>query len=325
MSKAIRINKFGGPDVLLWEDNALPKLNKDEVLVKQTSIGLNLIDTYHRSGLYPVPLPNIIGTEGAGIVEEIGPEVLELKKGDRVAYTMSLGAYAEYRNISEKILVKLPEYISNDDAAAIMLKGCTAQYLLKQAYNVKKGDTVLIHAAAGGVGLIACQWAKHLGATVIGTVSTEEKASMVSQYGCDFPIIYTKENFVDKVLDITKGKKLPVVYDSVGKLTFLNSLKCLDRRGLMVSYGNASGPPDSLDILELMKHGSLFLTRPTLADYTANRTELINTSNDLFNVINLGAVKVEINQTYSLNEIGNAHKDIEERKTTGSTVLKTNL
>jgi NADPH2:quinone reductase len=325
MSKAIRINKFGGPDVLLWEDNTLPKLNKDEVLVKQTSIGLNLIDTYHRSGLYPVPLPNIIGTEGAGIVEEIGPEVLELKKGDRVAYTMSLGAYAEYRNISEKILVKLPEYISNDDAAAIMLKGCTAQYLLKQAYNVKKGDTVLIHAAAGGVGLIACQWAKHLGATVIGTVSTEEKASMVSQYGCDFPIIYTKENFVDKVLDITKGKKLPVVYDSVGKLTFLNSLKCLDRRGLMVSYGNASGPPDSLDILELMKHGSLFLTRPTLADYTANRTELINTSNDLFNVINLGAVKVEINQTYSLNEIGNAHKDIEERKTTGSTVLKTNL
>tara|TARA_B100000700_G_scaffold314134_1_gene400241 strand:+ start:420 stop:1397 length:978 start_codon:yes stop_codon:yes gene_type:complete len=325
MSKAIKIKEFGGPSVLLWESNDLPELNNDEVLVKQTSIGLNLIDTYHRSGLYPVPLPNIIGTEGAGIVEEIGPNVLELKKGDRVAYTMSLGAYSEYRNISEKILIKLPDHISNDDAAAIMLKGCTAQYLLKQTYNVQEGDTVLIHAAAGGVGLIACQWAKHLGATVIGTVSTDEKAKMVKNYGCDFPIVYTKENFVDKVLDITNGKKLPVVYDSVGKLTFLESLKCLDKRGLIVSYGNASGPPDDLDVLELMKHGSLFLTRPTLADYTSDRKELVNTANDLFDVINSGSVKVEINQTYALEDVGGAHKDIEERKTTGSTVLKTNL
>ncbi len=323
MSKAIIIKQFGGPDVLKWENNDLPKLKNDEVLVKQTSIGLNLIDTYHRSGLYPVPLPSIIGTEGSGIVEEVGSDVLDLKKGDRVAYTMSIGAYTEYRNMSEKILVKLPEHISNDEAAAIMLKGCTAQYLLKQTYNVKKGDTVLIHAAAGGVGLIACQWAKHLGATVIGTVSTEEKAKMVLNYGCDYPIIYTKENFVDKVLEITNGEKLPVVYDSVGKLTFLDSLKCLQKRGLIVSYGNASGPPDNLDVLELMKHGSLFLTRPTLADYTHDRNKLIDTANDLFEVINSGAVKVEINQTYSLKDVGNAHKDIEDRKTTGSTVLKT--
>jgi len=325
MSNAIRVKNFGGPEVLTWEKNSLPKLKNDEVLVKQTSIGLNLIDTYHRSGLYPVPLPSIIGTEGSGIVQEIGSNVSELNVGDRVAYTMSLGAYSEYRNLPEKILIKLPDYISNDDAAAIMLKGCTAQYLLKQTYKVKKGDTVLIHAAAGGVGLIACQWAKHLGATVIGTVGSEEKAEMALNYGCDFPINYSKENFTDKVLEITNGKKLPVVYDSVGKLTFLESMKCLETRGLLVSYGNASGPPDDLDVLSLMKHGSLFLTRPTLADYTLSRDQLINTAMDLFETIKAGAIKVEINQKYPLKNVGDAHTDIEQRKTTGSTILQTSI
>ena len=325
MSNAIIVKNFGGPEVLTWGENSLPKLKNDEVLVKQTSIGLNLIDTYHRSGLYPVPLPSIIGTEGSGIVQEIGSNVSELNIGDRVAYTMSLGAYSEYRNLPEKILIKLPDYISNDDAAAIMLKGCTAQYLLKQTYKVKKGDTVLIHAAAGGVGLIACQWAKHLGATVIGTVGSEEKAEMVLNYGCDFPINYNKENFTDKVLEITNGKKLPVVYDSVGKLTFLESMKCLETRGLLVSYGNASGPPDDLDVLTLMKHGSLFLTRPTLADYTLSRDQLINTAMDLFDTIKAGAIKVEINQKYPLKNVRDAHTDIEQRKTTGSTVLQTSI
>ena len=326
MTKAIVLEKHGGPANLVWQNIPdVPPL-PEEVTIRQLFTSVNYADINFRNGTYKPPkLPIVLGREAVGIIEETGLAVKNFKVGDRVGYVSHFGGYSQRNNINEKFLIPIPNSIPNELAAASLLKGCTAQYLLRQTYNVKKGDIVLIHAAAGGVGLIACQWAKHLGATVIGTVSTEEKASMVSQYGCDFPIIYTKENFVDKVLDITKGKKLPVVYDSVGKLTFLNSLKCLDRRGLMVSYGNASGPPDSLDILELMKHGSLFLTRPTLADYTANRTELINTSNDLFNVINLGAVKVEINQTYSLNEIGNAHKDIEERKTTGSTVLKTNL
>ena len=325
MSKAIKVNNFGGPEVLSWEENILPELKDNEVLVKQTSIGLNLIDTYHRSGLYPVDLPSIIGTEGAGIIERVGSKVSDFQMGDRVAYTMSIGAYAEYRNLPDNILVKLPEYISEDMAAAIMLKGCTAQYLLKETYKVKRGDTVLIHAAAGGVGLIACQWAKHLGATVIGTVSTEEKAKIVSKYGCDYPINYTEDDFVEKVLDITKGKKLPVVYDSVGKLTLMKSMKLIEPKGLLVSYGNASGAPDDIDILSLMKHGSLFLTRPTLADYTSTRSLLEKTAHDLFETIKSGAIKVEINQSYLLENVKNAHSDLEDRKTTGSTVLKTSI
>ena len=325
MSKAIKVNNFGGPEVLSWEENILPELKDNEVLVKQTSIGLNLIDTYHRSGLYPVDLPSIIGTEGAGIIERVGSKVSDFQMGDRVAYTMSIGAYAEYRNLPENILVKLPEYISEDMAAAIMLKGCTAQYLLKETYKVKRGDTVLIHAAAGGVGLIACQWAKHLGATVIGTVSTEEKAKIASKYGCDYPINYTEDDFVEKVLDITKGKKLPVVYDSVGKLTLMKSMKLIEPKGLLVSYGNASGAPDDIDILSLMKHGSLFLTRPTLADYTSTRSLLEKTAHDLFETIKSGAIKVEINQSYLLENVKNAHSDLEDRKTTGSTVLKTSI
>ncbi|PPR77467.1 MAG: Quinone oxidoreductase 1 [Alphaproteobacteria bacterium MarineAlpha2_Bin1] len=326
MIKAIVLEKHGGPDNLLWKDIQDTPPLPQEVKIKQLYTSVNYADINFRNGTYKPPrLPIILGREAVGIVEEKGIAVKNFKVGDRVGYVSQFGGYSEKNNINEELLIPIPNSIPNELAAASLLKGCTAQYLLKQTYNVQEGDTVLIHAAAGGVGLIACQWARHLGATVIGTVSTDEKAKMVKNYGCDFPIVYTKENFVDKVLDITNGKKLPVVYDSVGKLTFLESLKCLDKRGLIVSYGNASGPPDDLDVLELMKHGSLFLTRPTLADYTSDRKELVNTANDLFDVINSGSVKVEINQTYALEDVGGAHKDIEERKTTGSTVLKTNL
>ena len=321
MSKAIVLNENGGPEILKLQEIEIPQPQDDEVLIKQTAIGLNLIDTYHRSGLYPLPLPAIIGSEGAGKVVSVGKNVSEFQTGDRVTYLVSLGAYCEYRTIPAKLLVKIPESISDNLAAAMMLKGCTAQYLLKQTYKVSKGDTVLVHAAAGGVGLIACQWAKHLGATVIGTVGSEEKCELVRSYGCDYPINYNEKDFVSEVHKITGPNKLPVVYDSVGQETFQKSMDCLRPKGLLVSYGNASGAPNPVDVLTLMQKGSLFLTRPTLADYTLDRKAIIDIAEDLFDVISKGVVKIEINQKYPLSDAKQAHIDIEERKTTGSTIL----
>ena len=326
MTKAIVLEKHGGPQNLLWKEvsNAPPLPN--EVTIRQSYTSVNFADINFRNGTYKPPkLPIVLGREAVGIVEEIGIKIKNFKVGDRVGYVSHFGGYSQRNNIKEEFLIPLPDSIPDKIVAASLLKGMTAQYLIRQTYKVKKGDTVLIHAAAGGVGLIACQWAKHLGATVIGTVGSEEKAEMVLNYGCDFPINYNKENFTDKVLEITNGKKLPVVYDSVGKLTFLESMKCLETRGLLVSYGNASGPPDDLDVLTLMKHGSLFLTRPTLADYTLSRDQLINTAMDLFETIKAGAIKVEINQKYPLKNVRDAHTDIEQRKTTGSTVLQTSI
>ena len=326
MTKAIVLENHGGPENLIWKEISISPPLPDEVRIRQLYTSVNFADINFRNGSYKPPkLPIILGREAIGIIEETGIKIKRFKVGDRVGYVSQFGGYSQRNNIKEEYLIAIPDAIPDKIAAASLLKGMTAQYLIRQTYKVKKGDTVLIHAAAGGVGLIACQWAKHLGATVIGTVGSEEKAEMVLNYGCDFPINYSKENFLQRVLEITNGKKLPVVYDSVGKLTFLDSMKCLQTRGLLVSYGNASGPPDDLDVLTLMKHGSLFLTRPTLADYTLNRDQLLNTANDLFKTIKAGVIKVEINQKYPLENVKDAHNDIEQRKTTGSTVLQTSI
>ncbi len=321
MTKAIRIHKTGGPEVLAWEDVEVPAPGPGEALVRQTAAGLNFIDTYQRSGLYPVKLPAIMGNEGAGVVEAVGTGVTELKVGDRVAYHSAAGAYAEQRIVPAWLLAKLPDGISDQQGASMMLKGGTAQYLLRQTYNVQKGDTIVVHAAAGGVGLIACQWAKHLGATVIGTVGSDEKAALAKAHGCDHPIVYTREDFVARVKDITDGKGVPVVYDSVGKDTFMQSLDCLRPRGLMVTFGNASGPPEPLNLLTLSQKGSLYVTRPTLGSYTPDHAGVMAVANDLFAVVKSGAVKIEINQTYTLKDAAQAHRDLESRKTTGSTVF----
>ena len=326
MTRAILLNNYGGPENLILKDLEWEPPMPGEVTIKQTFSSINYADINFRKGNYKTPkIPIILGREGVGKIEEIGLGVKNFKVGDRVGYVSHFGGYAQRNNIDEKFLIPIPPSIPDKIVAASLLKGMTAQYLLRQTYKVKRGDTVLIHAAAGGVGLIACQWAKHLGATVIGTVSTEEKAKIVSKYGCDYPINYTEDDFVEKVLDITKGKKLPVVYDSVGKLTLMKSMKLIEPKGLLVSYGNASGAPDDIDILSLMKHGSLFLTRPTLADYTSTRSLLEKTAHDLFETIKSGAIKVEINQSYLLENVKNAHSDLEDRKTTGSTVLKTSI
>jgi NADPH2:quinone reductase len=321
MTKAIRVHETGGPDVLTWEDVDVPAPGAGEALVRQTAAGLNFIDTYQRSGLYPIALPAIMGNEGAGVVEAVGDGVTEVKPGDRVAYHSAPGAYAEQRIVPAWLLAKLPDEISDEQGASIMLKGGTAQYLLRQIYDVQAGDTIVIHAAAGGVGLIACQWAKHLGATVIGTVGSDEKAALAKAHGCDHAIVYTREDFTARVKEITDGKGVPVVYDSVGKDTFMGSLDCLQPRGLMVTFGNASGPPDPLNVLALSQKGSLFLTRPTLGHYTADHAAVIKVANDLFDVVKAGAVKIEINQTYALKDAAQAHRDLEARKTTGSTVF----
>lgn len=323
MPKAIRMHKSGGPEVLQWEDVSVPKPAKGEVLIRHTACGLNYIDVYHRSGLYPMDnLPITIGMEGAGIVEALGPDVTEVKVGDRVAYGSGpLGAYAEQRAIPASKLVRLPDSISDKQAAAMMLQGMTVEYLLLRTYPVKRGDTILVHAAAGGVGLILCQWAKHLGATVIGTVSSEEKASLARAHGCDHPIIYTREKFTARVRELTGGVGVPVVYDSVGKDTFEGSLDCLKPRGLMVSFGNASGPVPPFSIGVLGTKGSLFLTRPSLMAYTATREELLMSANALFDVVAKGAVKIEIRQTYPLKDAAQAHRDLEGRRTTGSTIF----
>jgi NADPH2:quinone reductase len=322
MPHAIRIHQVGGPEVLRWEAVGAGETAPNEARVRHEAIGLNFIDIYHRSGLYPLPLPSGIGLEGAGVVEEVGSAVTDLKVGDRVAYAGGPpGAYAEVRNIPADRLVKLPDGIDFRTAAAMMLQGMTAQYLLRRTYRVQAGDTILIQAAAGGVGLIVCQWAKALGATVIGTVSSDEKAALAKAHGCDHPIIYTRENFVARVREITQGEGVPVVYDSIGKDTFNGSLDCLRPMGMMVTFGNASGPVPPVDTLELSKRGSLFLTRPTLFTYVAKRADLLATAQELFDVVISKKVKIEVNQTYALKDAAQAHIDLAARKTTGSTIL----
>jgi NADPH2:quinone reductase len=324
MTYAVRIHEIGGPEVLRWEAIDVPDPGPGEALIRQTAAGLNFIDVYFRTGLYPAPsFPATIGNEGAGVVEAVGDGVTEVAAGDRVAYCMSLGSYAQRRLIASKQLVKIPDGIGDEQAAAVMLKGCTVQYLIRRTHAVQPGETVLFHAAAGGCGLIACQWLKHLGATVIGTVGTREKAELAKAHGCDHPIVYTEESFVDRVQELTGGKGVPVVYDSVGKDTFDDSLRCLQPRGLMVSFGNASGAVEPFKPAILAGRGSLFLTRPTLATYTATREELEETTAELFDVVGRGAVRIEVNQTYALENAAQAHRDLEARKTTGSTVLLT--
>ncbi len=322
MSHAIRFHETGGPEVLRWEAVDVPAPSAGEVTLRQHAVGLNFIDTYHRSGLYPVPLPSGIGLEGAGEVIAVGEGVTELRVGDRVAYAGGpIGAYAQQRNMPADRLVKLPEGIAYEQGAAMMLQGMTAQYLLRQTYRVQPGDTILIHAAAGGVGLIACQWAKALGATVIGTVGSDEKAALAKAHGCDHTILYTREKFADRVREITGGKGVPVVYDSIGKDTFMDSLSCLRPRGMMVTYGNATGQVAPFDLSLLGKMGSLFVTRPTLFGYAAERAALVAMANELFDIVGSGKVKIEVRQRYALADAANAHRDLEARKTTGSTVL----
>ena len=324
MTHAIQMHELGGPDVLTWEsiDPGLP--GPGETLVRQTAVGLNYIDVYHRIGTYPVPaMPAIIGNEAAGVVEATGPGVTEVAVGDRVAYCMSLGSYTERRVMPSRLLVRLPDGVTDQQAAALMLKGCTVQYLLRRTYPVKAGDTILFHAAAGGCGLIACQWAKYLGATVIGTVSTPRKAELAKARGCDHVIIYTEEDVVARVKELTDGAGVPVVYDSVGKDTFAASLDCLQPRGLMVSFGNSSGPVDPFSPGVLAAKGSLYLTRPTLVTHTRTREDLDETTRDLFDVVSKGVVKADINQTFALRDAAQAHRDLEDRKTTGSTVFLT--
>jgi NADPH:quinone reductase len=322
MAYAIRFEKPGGPDVLSWQQVEVGKPGQGQVRLRHTAVGLNYIDTYHRSGLYSLPMPSGLGSEGTGVVEEVGPGVSGLKSGDRVAYAGGpIGSYAEERVMPAERLVPVPDGISDEQAAAMMLKGMTAWYLVRRTYPIKRGDTILIHAAAGGVGLIVCQWAKHLGATVIGTVGDQEKATLAKRNGCDYPILYKNEDFVAKVSALTQNKKLPVVYDSVGKDTFYKSLDCLAPLGLMVSFGQSSGAIGPVDIGILSGKGSLFLTRPTLNTYTASREDLLTASRELFDVVKSGVVKLAINQTYPLREAARAHRDLEARKTTGSTVL----
>ncbi|WP_283744474.1 quinone oxidoreductase [Sideroxydans sp. CL21] len=321
MPHAIRIHQTGGPEVLKWEEIEVGSPAPGQVKLKQTVVGLNYIDVYHRTGLYPVPLPAILGTEGAGVVEAVGEGVTHLKAGDRVAYASVIGSYAEARLIAADRLVKLPGNIDDRTAAAMMLQGMTARYLIRDIYKVGPGDTILIHAAAGGVGLIVSQWASALGATVIGTVSSDEKAALAKANGCHHTIVYTREDFQARVLEITGGKKLPVVYDSVGKDTFMKSLDCLQPRGLMVLFGSSSGAVPPFDLSLLSQKGSLLVTRPTLATFIATRALLEENSADLFNAVSSGKVKININQSYPLKDTAQAHRDLEARKTTGSTVL----
>ena len=321
MTKAIRLHKTGGPDVLQLDDIEVGAPGEGQAKIRHTAIGLNFVDTYHRSGLYPLPLPSGLGLEGAGVVEAVGKGVTQVKAGDRVAYAGGPpGAYSEVRLIPAEKLVKVPKGISDQQAAAMMLKGLTVQYLIRRVYRVQKGETVLFHAAAGGVGLIACQWLKALGATVIGTVGSDAKANVAREHGCDHTIVYTRENFAKRVKEITGGRKVPVVFDSVGKDTFTGSLDCLQPRGLLAVFGNGSGPVTGVD-LNTLAGGSYYVTRPTLMTYTALREDLEWMSKELFDVVKSGKVKIEINQTYPLADAAQAHRDLEARKTTGSTVL----
>jgi NADPH:quinone reductase len=322
MTHAIRFHKTGGPEVLVWEEVQLGKPGPGEARIRHTAVGLNFVDIYNRSGLYPAQLPSGLGGEAVGVVEELGEGVTDLKVGDRVAYGQApLGAYAEARLIPADRLLKLPDTIDDKTAAAMMLKGLTVQYLIRQTYRVKAGDTILLHAAAGGVGLILGQWAKHLGATVIGTVSSDEKATLAKAHGCDHTILYTREDFVKRVDEITEGRKVPVVYDSVGKDTFMKSLDCLAPTGVAVLFGQSSGAVEPLNLGLLAQKGSLFVTRPTLNTYAAKRDHLVAMARELFEVVQSGAVKIEVHQTYPLKDAAKAHADLAARKTTGSTVL----
>ena len=322
MTKAIRIHEHGGPEVLRWEDVEVGAPGPGQVRVKHSAVGLNYIDTYQRSGLYPLQLPITLGMEGAGVVEELGEGVSGLAVGDRVAYAAPPpGSYAEARLSPADRLIKLPDGIGDQQAAAMMLQGMTVQYLIRQTHRVQAGETVLFHAAAGGVGLIACQWLKHLGATIIGTVGSAEKAELAKAHGCTHTINYREEDFAERVKEITGGKGVPVVYDSIGKDTIDGSLQCLSPLGLMVTFGNASGPIPPFELGRLGAGGSLFITRPTLMTYTAKRADLEAMAAELFEVVLSGAVKIEINQTYPLAETAQAHRDLEARKTTGSTVF----
>ncbi|MDI6746336.1 MAG: quinone oxidoreductase [Rhodocyclaceae bacterium] len=322
MNHAIRIYETGGPEVLRWEEVKLGDPAPNEARVRHAAVGLNFIDIYFRSGRYPLTLPNGLGLEGAGVVEAIGSAVTEVQVGERVAYAGGPpGAYSEARNIPADRLVRLPDAIDFKHAAAMMLQGMTAQYLLRRTYRVQPGDTILIQAAAGGVGLIVCQWAKALGARVIGTVGTDEKAALAKAHGCDHPIVYTREDFVERVKEITNGEGVPVVYDSVGGDTFMKSLDCLRPLGMMVTFGQSAGPVAPVDTQELSKRGSLFLTRPSLFTYVAKRADLLHSAQELFDMVGAGRVKIEVNQSYALKDAAQAHIDLAARKTTGSTIL----
>jgi NADPH2:quinone reductase len=321
MSHAIRIHKTGGPEVLQWEEVEVGDPGPGQVRIHQEAAGLNFIDVYHRTGLYKQEMPFTPGVEGAGVIEAVGAEVRKLKKGDRVAYAGPLGGYAEDRLIDAEKVVKLPKSISTEQAAGMMLQGMTAQMLLRSVFPVHEGDIILVHAAAGGVGLIMCQWAAALGATVIGTVGTEEKAELARAHGCAHPIVYSKQDFVAEVKRITGGEKLPVVYDSVGRDTFMRSLDCLKVRGLMVSFGNASGPVEPFSPLVLSQKGSLYLTRPTLFHYIATHEQLEQSAGELFDMVSSGKVKIEVQQRFALKDAAEAHRQLEARKTTGSTIL----
>lgn len=322
MSRLIRFERTGGPEVLQWVDADVPSPAAGEARIRHKAVGVNYIDTYHRSGLYPVPLPSGLGQEAAGVVEALGDGVTGLAVGDRVAYVGGpLGAYSEVRNVNAGMLVKLPDGLSFEQGAAMMMQGLTAQYLLRRTYRVQPGDTVLIHAAAGGVGLIACQWAKALGATVIGTVGTDAKAEIARRHGCDHTIVYTRESVSARVRELTGGEGVPVVYDSIGKDTFMDSLACLRPLGTMVTFGNASGPVAPFEPSVLAKMGSLFLTRPTLFHYIARRADLLAMADELFAVVASGQVQLSINQRFPLQDAAVAHRELEARRTTGSTVL----
>jgi NADPH2:quinone reductase len=322
MAKAIRFHKTGGPEVMQLEDVSVGEPAAGQARIRQTAIGVNFIDTYHRSGLYPMPMPSGLGSEGAGVVDAVGPGVSDVKPGDRVAYTGNpVGSYAEARLYAADRLVKIPAGITDQQAASMMLKGMTVWYLIHKTFKVKAGDTVLWHAAAGGVGLIASQWLKALGVTVIGTVGSEEKAELAKKAGCAHVINYSTENFTQRVKDITDGKGVPVAYDSVGKSTWEGSLDCLQPRGMMVSFGNASGAVPPVNIGILSQKGSLYLTRPTLFHYIASRAELEEAAKTLFDVVASGKVKIEGTGTYKLSDVQQAHRDLEGRKTTGSVIL----
>jgi len=319
---SISFSRTGGPEVLKYEELSISRPKESEVLIKHSAIGLNFIDTYHRSGLYPVPLPSGIGLEGAGIIEKVGPGVKNFKEGDKVAYAAApLGSYSTHRIYPTKNLVKVPDGIDLEIVACLMTKGLTTFYLLHKTYPVKKGQTVLFHAAAGGVGQIFCQWAKSLGCKVIGTVGSDEKIKLAKKFGCDEVINYNKESFKDKVLQLTNNKGLPVVYDGVGKNTLEDSLGCLKMRGTMVSFGNASGKLDPVDVGKLIAPKGLYLTRPSIAHYTSTREELDEASNKLFEMVKSGAIKVEIFKKYSLKDASIAHQDLEGRKILGPAII----
>ena len=322
MTRAIRIEKTGGPEVMQLVDIAVPRPGAGEVRVRHTAIGLNYIDTYHRSGLYPIALPSGLGSEAAGVVEELGQGVTSLKVGDRIAYGSGpIGAYAQMRNVQASQLVKIPPEISDEVAAGMMLKGMTVRYLLRATYKVKAGETILLHAAAGGVGLILSQWADALGVTVIGTVGSDAKKDTAFASGCTHVINSTTENVVTRVKEITGGKGVPVVYDGVGQATFMTSLDCLMPRGMLVSFGNASGPVKGVELGILASKGSLYVTRPTLGTFIATDADLAETAGDLIDIVQSGKVTIPIKQRYALADAVQAHRDLEQRKTTGSTIL----